>query len=73
MRKVGRPASGVESVKLLTPIDLCNKVLQGRAATFDVEVANLQNLILQDFHLQWKKIWKEAVLDTVIGGITKRI
>ena len=49
-------------LKIFIPIDLCNKVLQARDATLDVEVTNMQNLIsdLQDVYLQWKKIWKET-------------
>ena len=48
--------------KILVPIDFCNKVIQARNATLDVEVDNINHLLRQLLELRnkWKDIWSES-------------
>ena len=48
--------------KILTAIDICNKVIQARDTTLDVEVSNIEVLIedLVKLRSNWKAIWNEA-------------
>lgn len=49
--------------KVLAAIYICNKVIQARDATFDVEVSNIETLLedLMKFRLSnWKNIQNEA-------------
>ena len=50
--------------KILVPIDLCNKVIQARDATLDIEVQNIEELLQELIELRnnWKPIWHEAKL-----------
>ena len=52
--------------KVLAPIDFCNKVIQARDATLDVEVSNVSRLLIQisEIRSQWKALWNEAKLVT---------
>ena len=52
--------------KVLAPIDFCNKVIQARDATLDVEVSNVSRLLNQisEIRSQWKALWNEAKLVT---------
>ena len=49
--------------KILRPIDACNNAIQGKDATLDVEVANLESCIrhLNDIDSKWPEIVDEAV------------
>ena len=48
--------------KILIPVEFCNKVIQARTATLDVEVVNIEQLIadLSELRNKWKLIWSEA-------------
>ena len=48
--------------KVLSAIDICNKVIQARDATLDVEVSNIEALLenLMKLRSNWKAIWNEA-------------
>lgn len=48
--------------KILAAIDICNKVIQARDATLDVEVSNIETLLedLVKLRSNWKGIWNEA-------------
>ena len=48
--------------KILVQIDFCNKVIQARNATLDVEVDNINHLLRQLLELRnkWKDIWSES-------------
>ena len=48
--------------KILAAIDICNKVIQARDATLDVEVSNIETLLEDMVKLRsnWKRIWNEA-------------
>ena len=48
--------------KILAAIDICNKVIQARDTTLDVEVSNIEALIedLVKLRSNWKAIWNEA-------------
>ena len=48
--------------KILVPNDFCNKVIQARNATLDVEVDNINHLLRQLLELRnkWKDIWSES-------------
>ena len=53
--------------KILVPIDLCNKVIQARDATLDIEVQNIEELLqglieLTQLRNNWKPIWHEVKL-----------
>ena len=47
--------------KILTAIDICNKVIQARDTTLDVDVSNIEVLIedLVKLRSNWKAIWNE--------------
>ena len=61
--------------KILAPIDICNKILQARDATIDVEVTNIKELIenLQELRTSWKKIWNEATQVASSMGIEVKL
>ena len=48
--------------KVLAAIDICNKVIQARGATVDVEVSNIETLLedLMKLWSNWKSTWNEA-------------
>ena len=48
--------------KILAAIGICNKVIQVRDATLDVEVSNIETLLedLMMLRSKWKGIWNEA-------------
>ena len=48
--------------KILAAIDICNKTIQARDATLDVEVSNIETLLedLVKLRSNWKGTWKEA-------------
>ena len=48
--------------KVLAAIDICNKVIQARDATLDVEVSNIETLLedLMKLGSNWKSIWNET-------------
>ena len=50
--------------RILVPIDICNKIIQGNGATVDMEVANLESLLQELLTLRdsWEAVWNEAKL-----------
>ena len=50
--------------RILLPIDICNKIIQGNGATVDMEVANLESLLQELLTLRdsWEAVWNEAKL-----------
>lgn len=48
--------------KVLTAIDICNRIIQARYAMLDMEVSNIKTLLENLIKLQskWKGIWNEA-------------
>ncbi|MEL7309603.1 MAG: hypothetical protein AAGK05_18285, partial [Pseudomonadota bacterium] len=57
------------SYKILVPIDLCNKVIQARDATLDIEEQNSEELLqgLIELRSNLKPIWHEAKLVSNLG------
>ena len=59
-------------IKILVPIDLCNKVIQARNTTLDVEVRNINSLLndLKQLREHWPAILAEAKLVASQSGIS---